>query len=249
MRIRHTGRCADPATVASPTRVHAVDRSLWLMRLDSPALARSWKEASTRHGRPSPVRSVRAAWRVPAKASGARAARRPPPTLQPSDRRGVCDLDSSVHRLPSQDAPGANGRIRSQFLTWLAVDRQVSASTQNQALSALLFLYKEVLTIEIGQVPPVVRAGTPDRLPVVLSREEIGAILKKLAGTERLIVILLYGRGSDSRSVSSFASKTSISIVTRSSCGKEGAKGWGDDAALGCEGGADGAFGRRAPAP
>jgi integron integrase len=83
----------------------------------------------------------------------------------------------------------------SAFLTWLAVDRRVSASTQNQALSALLFLYKEVLAIDIGTVPPVVRARTPERLPVVLSRDEVVAILKHLTGTERLLVMLLYGAG------------------------------------------------------
>jgi integron integrase len=83
----------------------------------------------------------------------------------------------------------------SRFLTWLAVERHVSASTQNQALSALLFLYKDVLAIEVGAVPPVVRARAPERLPVVLSRDEIGALLKQLAGTERLIVMLLYGSG------------------------------------------------------
>jgi integron integrase len=83
----------------------------------------------------------------------------------------------------------------SAFLTWLAVERRVSASTQNQALSALLFLYKAVLAVEIGTVPPVVRARTPDRLPVVLSREEVAAILKQLTGTMRLIVMLLYGTG------------------------------------------------------
>jgi integron integrase len=82
----------------------------------------------------------------------------------------------------------------SRFLTWLAVERQVSASTQNQALSAVLFLYK-VLAIEVGAVPTVVRARTPERLPVVLSRDEIGAILKQLTGTERLVVMLLYGSG------------------------------------------------------
>jgi len=82
----------------------------------------------------------------------------------------------------------------SQFLTWLAVDRRVSASTQNQALSALLFLYK-VLGIEIAAIPPVVRTRTPERLPVVLSRDEVGAILKQLTGTERLVVMLLYGSG------------------------------------------------------
>ncbi len=83
----------------------------------------------------------------------------------------------------------------SRFLTWLAVERRVSASTQNQALSALLFLYKDVLSIEIGVVPAVVRARTPERLPVVLSREEIGALLKQLTGSMRLMVMLLYGTG------------------------------------------------------
>ena len=83
----------------------------------------------------------------------------------------------------------------SQFLTWLAVDRRVSASTQNQALSALLFLYKQVLTIEIGDVPSVVRARTPERVPVVLSRDEVGALLEQLTGTDRLVVMLLYGAG------------------------------------------------------
>ena len=83
----------------------------------------------------------------------------------------------------------------SAFLTWLAVERQVSASTQNQALSAVLFLYKHVLAIDIGAVPAVVRARTPERLPVVLSREEVAAILKQLTGTMRLIVMLLYGSG------------------------------------------------------
>ena len=83
----------------------------------------------------------------------------------------------------------------SVFLTWLAVERKVSASTQNQALSSVLFLYKHVLGIEIGAVPSVVRARTPERLPVVLSREEIAAILKQLTGTMQLIVMLLYGTG------------------------------------------------------
>ena len=83
----------------------------------------------------------------------------------------------------------------SRFLTWLAVERQVSASTQNQALSALLFLYKQVLAVEIGPVPAVVRARTPERLPVVLSRDEVGAVLTQLTGTERLVVMLLYGAG------------------------------------------------------
>ncbi len=53
----------------------------------------------------------------------------------------------------------------SAFLTWLVVERHVSASTHNQALAGLLFLYNDVLHVEIGSVPPVVRARTPDRLP------------------------------------------------------------------------------------
>ena len=59
----------------------------------------------------------------------------------------------------------------------------------------MLFLYKAVLAIEIGTFPAVVRARTPERLPVVLSREEIAAVLKQLTGTMRLIVMLLYGTG------------------------------------------------------
>ena len=83
----------------------------------------------------------------------------------------------------------------SAFLSWLAEHQEVSASTQNQALSAVLFLYKAVLAIEIGGVPPVVRARTPERLAVVLSRDEVTALPEPLAGTMRLVVTLLYGAG------------------------------------------------------
>ena len=81
------------------------------------------------------------------------------------------------------------------FLSWLATTRRVSASTQNQALSALLFLYRDVLRIEIGDMPSVVRARTPERLPVVLSRDEVAAILAELGGMMWLIAGLLYGAG------------------------------------------------------
>ena len=83
----------------------------------------------------------------------------------------------------------------SAFLTWLAVRQQVSGSTQNQALSALLFLYREVLRRDVGDLSPVVRARTPERLPVVLSRDEVSGVLKQLSGTMRLVVLLLYGSG------------------------------------------------------
>jgi integron integrase len=83
----------------------------------------------------------------------------------------------------------------SQFLSSLAVRRQVSASTQNQALSAVLFLYREVLGAPLGPVDGVVRASAPPRLPVVLTRAEVSAVLAQLTGTPRLIVALLYGSG------------------------------------------------------
>ena len=70
----------------------------------------------------------------------------------------------------------------SKFLTWLAVERHVSASTQNQALSALLFLYRDVLGLEVGRLDQVPRARLPIRVPVVLSREEVTSVLKQLTG-------------------------------------------------------------------
>ncbi|HSX90674.1 MAG TPA: phage integrase N-terminal SAM-like domain-containing protein [Pseudomonas sp.] len=81
------------------------------------------------------------------------------------------------------------------FLTELAVKRNVSASTQNQALSALLFLYKEVLALDLPWLADIVRAKKPQRLPVVLSIEEVRRILAALDGELWLVFILLYGTG------------------------------------------------------
>ncbi len=81
------------------------------------------------------------------------------------------------------------------FLTHLAVDRQVSASTQNQALNAILFLYKQVIERDIGLIPGVVRAKRPERLPVVMTREEVEAILRRLSGRDWLLACLMYGAG------------------------------------------------------
>jgi integron integrase len=83
----------------------------------------------------------------------------------------------------------------SAFVSWLAEHRQVSASTQNQALSAVLFLYRNVLTIELEGLPPIVRARAPERLPVVLSRDEVRRVLGQVPGTMHLVVTLLYGAG------------------------------------------------------
>jgi integron integrase len=81
------------------------------------------------------------------------------------------------------------------FLSDLAVRRQVSASTQNQALSALLFLYRVVLGRELQGLDGTVRAARPQRLPVVLSRDEVRRVLGELAGVHRLVATLLYGGG------------------------------------------------------
>jgi integron integrase len=83
----------------------------------------------------------------------------------------------------------------SAFVSWLAEHRQVSASTQNQALSAVLFLYRNVLTIELEGLPPIVRARAPERLPVVLSHDEVRRLLGQVPGTMHLVVTLLYGAG------------------------------------------------------
>jgi integron integrase len=81
------------------------------------------------------------------------------------------------------------------FLTDLAVARHVSASTQNQAKSALLFLYKEVLGLELPWLDDIDRARVPARLPIVLTREEVAGVLSKLRGVHALIGALLYGTG------------------------------------------------------
>jgi len=81
------------------------------------------------------------------------------------------------------------------FLSFLALKRHVSASTQNQALAALLFLYRDVLALELPWLDDVVRAKRPERLPVVLTRDEAAALLDALDGTPRLMAALLYGSG------------------------------------------------------
>jgi integrase len=81
------------------------------------------------------------------------------------------------------------------FLTHLAVEAKVAASTQNRALQALLFLYRQVLGIEMPWLENVTRASRPKRLPVVLSAAEVRAVLAQLDGTCWLIANLLYGSG------------------------------------------------------
>jgi integron integrase len=81
------------------------------------------------------------------------------------------------------------------FLTHLAVKGKVSVSTQNQALAALLFLYRHVIGREIGDLGEVVRARKPTRLPVVMTREEVKALLANCTGDKWLMISLMYGAG------------------------------------------------------
>ena len=81
------------------------------------------------------------------------------------------------------------------YLTYLAVERKVAASTQNVALNAILFLYKQVLEIQLPLVEGVLRAKKPQRLPVVFTPHEAKSIIAELSGTTRLIASLLYGSG------------------------------------------------------
>jgi integron integrase len=92
---------------------------------------------------------------------------------------------------PSELGPEAVAR----YLSYLATDRRVSASTQNQALSALLFLYREVLGVEMDWVEDIAPAKRPLRLPEVLSRAEVRALLGRMSGVSLLMASIMYGSG------------------------------------------------------
>jgi site-specific recombinase XerD len=81
------------------------------------------------------------------------------------------------------------------YLTHLAVERRVSSSTQQQALAAILFLYRHVLEEDVALMDGVVRARRSRRLPVVLNREECRMLLSKMSGVTKLVATLLYGSG------------------------------------------------------
>ena len=95
------------------------------------------------------------------------------------------------HRHPRD----LDGDDLNRFLTYLAVKGQVAVSTQRQALSAILFLYRHVLKTDLAWLDDVVRARQPRRLPTVLSRDEVTAVLSRLSGKAQLVVLLLYGTG------------------------------------------------------
>ena len=110
--------------------------------------------------------------------------------------RSYCDwIKRYIHFHNKRHPRDMNETEVGQFLTHLARDGNVSASTQNQALSALLFLYKQVLKQEIGWLSTVERARRPARLPVVLTRDEVHKVFAHLHGMPKLMAGLLYGSG------------------------------------------------------
>ena len=105
-------------------------------------------------------------------------------------------MDAPVHLGQWQAASARDGAAEvERFLTALAVEGQVAASTQNQALSALLFLYRQVLEVELPWLDNVIRAKRPRRLPTVLAKDEMRALLTQLDGRAWLLASLLYGTG------------------------------------------------------
>ena len=83
----------------------------------------------------------------------------------------------------------------SQFISHLATDRNVAASTQNQALNALVFLYKQVLRIELVDLGHMERARRPEKLPTVMSKAEVSRLLAQMADPYKLMAKLMYGWG------------------------------------------------------
>jgi integrase len=94
-------------------------------------------------------------------------------------------------RHPRDLGPGAIGK----FLSFLAIQEGVSPSTQNQALNALVFLYREVLGINLSEIPGIEWAKKRERIPIVFSKDEVTQILSCLTRSQKLIASLLYGSG------------------------------------------------------
>ena len=100
-----------------------------------------------------------------------------------------------LERYPNRSPETLSESEVNAFLSNLAVRENVSASTQNQALAALLFFFREICGHPMGELGEVIRAKKPKRLPVVMSRQEVRAVLAELSGDKRLAASLLYGTG------------------------------------------------------
>jgi site-specific recombinase XerD len=105
-----------------------------------------------------------------------------------------------------------------EFLSDLATRRHVSPSTQNQALSAILFLYRNVLEVELPRLDGIVRATRPPRVPQVFTRAEVRSILAAMSGVHWLMASLLYGSGCGWRSACGCGFRTCSGRTARSWC-------------------------------
>jgi integrase len=106
------------------------------------------------------------------------------------------------------------------FLTWLAAERDASRSTQVQATSALIFLYREVIGRPLDGLRLALRGGPPVRLPVVLTAEEAVKVLDRMHGVAWLVGMLLYGSGLRLLEALTLRSRTSTSGAGRSGSGE-----------------------------
>jgi integron integrase len=149
-----------------------------------PSVSQTPPDTTTRHLRPAPRLLDQVRHRIRAKHYSIRT------------EQAYLDWIKRYIRFHGLRHPRTLGAVAIEtFLSHLAVDRRVAAGTQNQAKSALLFLYREVLDLELAGVDQIVRARTPTRVPVVLTRDEVKLVLARLRGTHRLLGHLLYGSG------------------------------------------------------
>ncbi|MBK7581925.1 MAG: phage integrase N-terminal SAM-like domain-containing protein [Myxococcales bacterium] len=115
--------------------------------------------------------------------------------MSPRTEKAYCGWVKRYLRFVRRDPRTVGAPAVSAFLSHLATDRDVAASTQNQALAALLFLYGEVLGIQLEAVENLVRAKRPKRLPVVLTHTEVRAVFREMTGVTGMLTRLLYGSG------------------------------------------------------
>jgi integron integrase len=101
----------------------------------------------------------------------------------------------AFHQMKSREDLAEGERKIEEFLTHLAVDENVASATQNQAMNALVFLYKRVLQLPLNETINAVRADRKENMPVVLTREEVARVISLMEGVPQLIVKLLYGSG------------------------------------------------------
>ena len=155
-------------------------------------------------------------------AATARSRARGPPhsPLQPAHRGSLRGVDPTLHPVPPQAPPRGDGGTRDHSLLELACGRREGGRLHPEpgAERALLFLYRAVLELDLPWLDGVVRAKRPQRLPVVLTSEEVRAVLQLLEGVSRLMAHLLYGPGLRCSSVVAFESRTWTSGATRSWC-------------------------------